>query len=155
MGAWSSALLGGTTAECVLSPLVCPAHPEVWYSFLLLSILDAHQAFICIGLSAPQHSRDIHCSTVSTGTTNLLVLNVDVSLVKGPWGGATRQKTVCLRDLALKRQWQANETAQWVKALVTKDLNLVPETHVVERTNSLKLSSSLSMHTTADGHFTK
>lgn len=155
MGAWSSALLGGITAECVLLPLVCPAHPEVWYSFLLLSKLDAHQAFICIELSATQHSRDIHCSTVSTGTTNLLVLNVDVSLVKGPWGGATRQKTVCLRDLALKRQWQVNETAQWVKALVTKDLNLVPETHMVERTNSLKLSSSLSMHTTADGHFTK
>lgn len=107
-------------------------------------------------LSATQHSRDIHCSTVSTGTTNLLVLNVDVSLVKGPWSGATRQKTLCLRDLPLKRQWQANDTAQWLKALVTnqpKDLSVVPGNHVVERTDSHKLSSSLSMHTTANGHF--
>lgn len=110
------------------------------------------------GLSATQHSRDIHCSTVSTGTTDLLVLNVDVFLVKGPWGGATREKTVCLRDLPLRRQWQTNDTAQWVKTLITnqpKDLNMVPGTHMVERTDSHKLFSSLSMHITADGHFTK
>lgn len=110
--------------------------------------------WVCLLLS----TLETHCSTVSTGTTNLLVLNVDVSLVKGPWGGATRQKIVCLRDLPLRRQWQANDTAQWVKTLITnqpKDLNMVPGTHVVERTDSHKLSSSLSMHTTADGHFTK